>query len=109
MNLINFHLTSLSKYKFENELIFNLIINPELFEYAKKTIENQNNIKITIIKGISSFFTFMMKDIPSFCKLTFGLDSIDHKDKVVTFIDPDFFFINMNSLILFKIFTITTQ
>ena len=57
MNLINFHLSSLAKYKFENELIFNLIINPELFEYAKKTIENQNNIKITIIKGISSFFT----------------------------------------------------
>ena len=36
MNLINFHLTSLAKYKFENELIFNLIINPELFEYAKR-------------------------------------------------------------------------
>ena len=62
MNLINFHLTSLAKYKFENELIFNLIINPELFEYAKKTIENQNNIKITIIKGISSFLLLMMKD-----------------------------------------------
>ena len=97
MNLINFHLTSLSKYKFENELIFNLIINPELFEYAKKTIENQNNIKITIIKGISSFFTpYDEGSYHHSANLLFGLDSIDHKDKVVTFIDPDFFFINMN-------------
>lgn len=97
LNLINFHLRSLAKCKFDNELIFNLIINPELYEHATGLIDNQDNIKITFIKGISSFFTpYDEGSYHHSANLLFGLDSIDHKNKVVTFIDPDFLFIDMN-------------
>ena len=97
IHLVDFHIKTICKIKPKKNIIFNIVVNPELYDYAIHYLSKSKVIEINIINGVTSFFTpYDEGSYHHSANLTFALDMIQHENEIVTFIDPDFFFIEEN-------------
>lgn len=93
--LIRFHVNYLNLIETKKKLKFFIVANPEIFDFARNELNQIDNIET--IKGVASFFT--PYDVGSYhhaANLRIGTLQANVKNKIVTYIDPDFFFINTN-------------